>query len=599
MALVDMAHADGYHARCLVHFDSKCSPAVPANLVRAGLRPSIHEGTQMTEEHVKQTHPGAGRPPNPADLVDIPRLMTAYYTRRPDPSKPEEQVAFGTSGHRGSSLDGAFNENHIVAVTQAICDYRREAGIDGPLFLGIDTHALSESAFASALEVLAAHEVEVRIDDRGRYTPTPAISHAILMHNRGAGSRADGIVVTPSHNPPRDGGFKYNPPSGGPADTQVTGAIEARANALLAAELKGVRRVPFDRARRASTTRSYDFLDSYVTGLAEVVDFEAIRGSGLELGVDPLGGSGVDYWGAIEERYELGLTVVNTEIDPTFRFMTLDWDGKIRMDCSSTYAMQPLIGLRDRFDVAWACDTDHDRHGIVTREGGLLPPNHYLSAAIWYLFQHREAWPDTAGIGKTMVSSSMIDRVARKLKRPLLEVPVGFKWFVEGLLEGSLGFVGEESAGASCLRRDGTVWTTDKDGIVLGLLAAEMTAVTGRDPGKLYQSLTKELGDPAYGRIDAPATRDQKRILKDLSPDLLEISMLAGEPVTRVLTRAPGNDAPFGGLKVESENGWFAVRPSGTEEVYKLYAESFQGIDHLHRIQVEAQEIVDAVLTRA
>ncbi len=551
----------------------------------------------MTDQDDERVHPGAGKPPAPDSLENIPRLVTAYFTHAPDPSAPEERVSFGTSGHRGSALDNAFNEAHIAATTQAICEYRHSEGTDGPLFLGIDTHALSEPAFATALEVLAAHEVQVRIDERGRYTPTPAISHAILAHNRTETSRADGIVVTPSHNPPRDGGFKYNPPSGGPADTGATATIENRANELLASGVDKVRRIPFERALHAETTVRHDFLNRYVEDLANVIDFGPIREAGLSLGVDPMGGAGVEYWGAIAERYGLGLTVVNEEVDPTFRFMTLDWDGKIRMDCSSPHAMQPLIGLRDRFDVAFACDTDHDRHGIVTRSGGLLDPNHFLAAAISYLFSHRSEWDGSVGIGKTMVSSSIIDRLARKLDRPLLQVPVGFKWFVDGLLEGSLGFVGEESAGASFLRRDGTVWTTDKDGILLGLLAAEMTSVTGRDPSELYHSLTEELGEPAYERIDAPATPEQKRVLKALTPDQVQASSLAGDPVRSILTRAPGNDAAFGGLKVETEDAWFAVRPSGTEAVYKLYAESFRGREHLRRIQEEAQEVVRKVLS--
>ena len=542
-----------------------------------------------------ETNPGAGQPADPSMLVDVPRLMTAYYTRRPDAAVPQQQVAFGTSGHRGSAFDCAFNEDHILAITQAICDYRRHQGIDGPLFLGIDTHALSESAFATALEVLAANAVEVRIDDRQGYTPTPVVSHAILTFNAGRqNGLADGIVVTPSHNPPEDGGFKYNPPTGGPADTQVTGWIQDRANALLAGGLAGVERVPFERARRAATTRAHDYVGAYVGDLASVVDFGPLRGARIALGVDPLGGAGVHYWGAIAERYQLPLTIVSTEVDPTFRFMTRDWDGKIRMDCSSPYAMQRLIGLKSRFDVAWACDTDHDRHGVVTRSAGLLNPNHYLAVVVSYLFQRRDGWPAAAGIGKTAVSSSLIDRVARKLGRPLLEVPVGFKWFVAGLLDGSLGFGGEESAGASCLRRDGSVWTTDKDGIVLGLLAAEMTAVRDRDPGELYRDLAAELGDPTYERIDAPATPAQKAILKRLSSEQVQASSLAGEPITSILTRAPGNDAPLGGLKVVTASGWFAVRPSGTEDVYKLYAESFQGRDHLQRIQAEARDLVAA-----
>jgi phosphoglucomutase len=541
-----------------------------------------------------QIDPRAGKPADPTMLVDVPRLLTAYSTRHPDASVPQQRVAFGTSGHRGSALDCAFNEDHILAITQAICEYRRAHAIDGPLFLGIDTHALSESAFTTALEVLAAHAVEVQIDDRKGYTPTPVISHAILTYNRGrTRGHADGIVVTPSHNPPEDGGFKYNPPNGGPADTAVTGWIQDRANALLASGLKGVQRIPIERARRAATTHDYDYLGSYVGDLASVVDFEPLRGAGIALGVDPLGGAGVHYWDAIAERYAVPLTVVSTEVDPTFRFMTLDWDGKIRMDCSSPYAMQRLIGIKDRFDVAWACDTDHDRHGIVTRSSGLLNPNHYLAVAISYLVERREAWPATAGIGKTVVSSSLIDRLARQLRRPLFEVPVGFKWFVEGLLAGSLGFGGEESAGASCLRRDGAVWTTDKDGIVLGLLAAEMTAVTGRDPGELYRELTQALGDPVFERIDAPVTAQQKAVLQGLSRQHVKVSELAGEPITAMLTAAPGNGALIGGLKVVTENGWFAVRPSGTEDVYKLYAESFRGRDHLRRIQEEARGILE------
>jgi phosphoglucomutase len=542
----------------------------------------------------------AGKPADPSMLIDVPRLITAYYTRHPDPTAPEQRVAFGTSGHRGSALNGAFNEDHIVAVTQAICEYRRAQAIDGPLFLGLDTHALSEPAFTTALEVLAANGVTVRIDNQRGYTPTPVISHAILIHNRGrTRGFADGIVATPSHNPPEDGGFKYNPPNGGPADTAVTGWIQDRANALLASGLAGVQRISIERARRAATTQGYDYLGSYVRDLANVVDFEPLRGARLALGVDPLGGAGVRYWAAIAERYALPLTVLSTEVDPTFRFMTVDWDGKIRMDCSSPYAMQRLIGIKERFDVAWACDTDHDRHGIVTRGSGLLNPNHYLAVVIAYLFQHRDAWPAAAGVGKTVVSSSLIDRVARKLGRPLFEVPVGFKWFVEGLLTGSLGFGGEESAGASCLRRDGSAWTTDKDGIVLGLLAAEMTAVTGRDPGERYRELTEELGDPVFERIDAPVTPAQKAAFKQLSPDHLKVSELAGESITAMLTHAPGNQASIGGLKVETENGWFAVRPSGTEDVYKLYAESFCGRDHLHRIQTEARNILATAFAAA
>ncbi len=537
--------------------------------------------------------PRAGKPAERSMLANIPQLMTAYYTRRPDASIREQRVAFGTSGHRGSALASAFNEDHILAITQAIGMYRRQQGIDGPLFLGIDTHALSQSAWATALEVLAANGVDVMIDDRGGYTPTPVISHAILTYNRDrARGKADGIVVTPSHNPPEDGGFKYNPPNGGPADTSVTGWIQDLANALLTAGLAGVRRTPLERARRAPTTHHHDYMDAYIGDLGHVVDMDVLRGAGIKLGVDPLGGAGVHYWAMIGERYKLPLTVTSDVVDPTFSFMTVDYDGKIRMDCSSPYAMQRLIALRDRFDVAWACDTDHDRHGIVARSVGLLNPNHYLAVAISYLFTHRAEWPREAGIGKTLVSSSMIDRVVARLGRPLVEVPVGFKWFVDGLLGGALGFGGEESAGASFLRRDGTVWTTDKDGAVMGLLAAEMTAVTGRDPGELYQELTREFGEPAYERIDAPATPAQKAILAKLSPQQVSASELAGEKITSLLTNAPGNKAPIGGLKVVTPSGWFAARPSGTEEVYKLYAESFKGADHLRRIQDEAQAVI-------
>jgi phosphoglucomutase len=542
--------------------------------------------------------PRAGKPPATSELVNVPRLMTAYYTQRPDVSVPGQRVAFGTSGHRGSALDVSFNEHHILAITQAICDYRRQHAIWGPLFLGADTHALSASAWASALEVLAANGVNVMIDDRHGYTPTPVVSHAILTHNRARTSDlADGIVVTPSHNPPRDGGFKYNPPNGGPADTQVTGWIQDRANSLLTEELRWVKRIPYDRACRAATTHGHDFMDSYIRDLPSVVDIDTLRHAELTLGVDPMGGAGVQYWGVIAERYHLPITVVSDEVDPTFRFMSVDWDGKIRMDCSSPYAMQRLVGLKDRFDVAWACDPDHDRHGIVTRDAGLLNPNHYLAAAVDYLFTHRPKWPAKAGVGKTVVSTSMIDRVAARLGRPLVEVPVGFKWFVEGLINGTLGFGGEESAGASFLRRDGTVWTTDKDGIVLGLLAAEMTAVTGRDPGDLYDDLTREFGDFAYERIDAPATPDQKAALQHLSPDQITASTIAGDRIVSRLTKAPGNGAPIGGLKVVTEKGWFAARPSGTEDVYKLYAESFTGRDHLKRIQEEAQAIIRRALT--
>jgi phosphoglucomutase len=540
--------------------------------------------------------PRAGKLAEASCLANIPRLMTAYYTRRPDPSVREQRVSFGTSGHRGSALDSAFNEAHILAITQAICRYRQEHKIDGPLFLGIDTHALSESAFASALEVLAANRVEVMIDDRSGYTPTPVISHAILAYNRDrVDGLADGIVITPSHNPPEDGGFKYNPPNGGPADTHVTGWIQDQANALLADGLTAVPRIPFERARGATTTHRHDYMAAYVEDLRNVVDLEVLRDAKVSLGVDPLGGAGVHYWGRIGERYKLPLTVVSDAVDPTFRFMTVDWDGKIRMDCSSVYAMQRLIALKDRFDVAWACDTDHDRHGIVARSLGLLDPNHYLAVAISYLFSHRAGWPKNAGIGKTLVSSSMIDWVAARLGRALLEVPVGFKWFVDGLLGGGLGFGCEESAGASFLRRDGTVWTTDKDGIILGLLAAEMTAVMGRDPAELYRELTREFGEFAYQRIDAPATAEQKAVLARLSPSQVRASELAGDRITSRLTTAPGNGAPIGGLKVATGSGWFAARPSGTEEVYKLYAESFKGPDHLRRIQEEAQAVIQSV----
>jgi phosphoglucomutase len=528
-------------------------------------------------------------------LVNVPKLVTAYYTEMPDSAVPMQRVSFGTSGHRGSSLEKTFNEWHILAITQAICLYRKQQKIDGPLFLGIDTHALSAPAFASALEVLAANGVEVMISDRGEYTPTPVVSHAILTHNRNRKAGfADGIVITPSHNPPDSGGFKYNPPNGGPAEPEVTGWIETKANEFIKNSLAGVRRTPFEKALRAATTHRYGYLDAYVNDLGNVIDMEALRGAKIGLGVDPLGGAAVHYWGLIAERYGLDLTVVNDAVDPTFRFMTVDWDGKIRMDPSSPYAMQRLIGLKDRFDIAFACDTDADRHGIVTRSAGLLPPNHYLTVAIYYLFQHRPRWRAEAAIGKTMVSTGMIDLVAAKLKRRLYEVPVGFKWFVDGLLDGSLGFGGEESAGASFLRLDGTVWTTDKDGIVPALLSAEITARMGRDPGELYGSLTREFGKPAFERVDAPATQEQKEILKKLSPEQVRSPELAGEKIQTVLTRARGNNAAFGGLKVVAESGWFAARPSGTESIYKIYAESFRGEDHLRRILGEAQTIVSS-----
>jgi len=541
--------------------------------------------------------PLAGKPAPESILVNLPRLMTMYYALEVDPSVATQRVAFGTSGHRGTSFESSFNEEHILAITQAICLYRQQNGIDGPLFIGIDTHALSEAAFASALEVLAANDVEVMIDDRDGFTPTPVVSHAILGYNRGRTSGlADGIVVTPSHNPPDDGGIKYDPPSGGPADSSITGWIQNKANELLAGHLKGVRQVPFARAKSAETTHPHDYMNAYVGDLASIIDFDAIRGADLRLGVDPLGGAGVWYWPLIADRYKLPLTVVSDVVDATFRFMTVDWDGKIRMDCSSPYAMARLIALKDRFDVAWACDPDHDRHGIVAKSVGLLNPNHYLAVAISYLFTHRPGWAPTAAVGKTVVSSSMIDRVAAKLGRTLREVPVGFKWFVDGLVNGSLGFGGEESAGASFLRRDGSVWTTDKDGLIMGLLAAEMTAVTGKDPGELYQDLTREFGNPAYERIDAPATPEQKKVLAKLSGGDVKESELAGEKIVARLTTAPGTSDPIGGLKVITENGWFAARPSGTENIYKLYAESFLGAEHLKRIQEEAQQILDGVL---
>jgi phosphoglucomutase len=544
--------------------------------------------------------PRAGKLAEPSMLVNVARLVTAYYSLKPDPSIREQRVAFGTSGHRGSAFKYSFNEAHILAISEAICQYRRLRGINGPLFLGMDTHALSEPALASALEVLAANGAEVMLDKDGGYTPTPAISHAILTYNRGRTTAlADGIVITPSHNPPEDGGFKYNPPNGGPADTDVTTWIEDQANQLLASDLRAVSRMPYARARRAPTTHLYDYAANYVADLASVVDMEVIRSAKLPIGVDPLGGAGLAYWRPISERYGFDIEVVNDACDPTFRFMALDWDGKIRMDCSSPYAMAPLIALKDRFDVAFANDTDNDRHGIVTRGGGLMNPNHYLATAIHYLFSQRSGWNRAAAVGKTIVSSSIIDRVAARIGRELFEVPVGFKWFVGGLLDGSLGFGGEESAGASFLRRDGTVWTTDKDGIILDLLAAEMTARTGRDPAELYREITRESGEPIYERIDARATYEQKALLAKLSPDQIKTSELAGEKILAKLTRAPGNGAPLGGLKVVTEQGWFAARPSGTEEVYKIYAESFNGQEHLRRIQEEARQIVQAVFAAA
>jgi phosphoglucomutase len=531
-------------------------------------------------------------------LVNVPRLITAYYSERPDPSVPAQRVAFGTSGHRGSAFDKAFNEWHILAISQAICLYRKQQKIDGPLFLGMDTHALSVPALASALEVLAANGVDVMVAQADEYTPTPVISHAILTYNRGRKTGlADGIVITPSHNPPHDGGFKYNPPNGGPAESIVTTWIEGKSNELLEHELFGLKRIPFEKALRAPTTHRHDYLNTYIADLANVLDMDAIRGAKIKMGVDPLGGAGVHYWGPIAERYGLNFKVVNEAVDPTFRFMTVDWDGQIRMDPSSPYAMQRLIDIKDRFDIAWACDTDHDRHGVVTRSAGLLAPNHYLSVAIFYLFQHRLHWRSDAAVGKTVVSSQMIDRVTAKLSRKLYEVPVGFKWFVDGLLDGSLAFAGEESAGASFARLNGGVWTTDKDGIVPALLAAEITARMGRDPGEIYRELTREFGEPAYDRVEAAATPEQKELLAKLSPGQLKITEMAGEKIQTVLTNAPGNDAPIGGLKVVTQNGWFAARPSGTEDIYKIYAESFRGADHLGRILEEAQAIVNNQLS--
>jgi phosphoglucomutase len=544
-----------------------------------------------------------GTLPSPDALVNIPRLVAAYYTLHPEPGNVAQRVAFGTSGHRGNAFAASFNDDHIAAITQAIVEYRKGQGTDGPLFLAQDTHALSEPAFTTALEVLAANSVEVMIDADLGYTPTPALSHAILTYNAANKSKpqSDGIVITPSHNPPEDGGFKYNPPSGGPADTTATKWIENRANELIAAKLSGVHRMHYARALAAATTHRHDYISAYVGDLGNVIDFAPLKGTALKLAVDPLGGAGVHYWPRIAERYLPQLQVLNPYVDPTFRFMTLDWDGRIRMDCSSPNAMASMIANKDKFDVAWACDTDHDRHGVVTRAtktttGGLLNPNHYLAVAIQYLCTHRPEWSAKVGIGKTLVSSSIIDRVAKGLGRPMLEVPVGFKWFVDGLIDGSLGFVGEESAGASFLRRDGTVWTTDKDGLILGLLAAEMTAVTGKDPGQLYAELTAKYGAPVYQRIDAAATKEQKAKLGKLSPAQVTAKTLAGEPITAVLTEAPGNHAPIGGLKVTTENGWFAARPSGTEDVYKIYAESFLGADHLKRIQEEAQALVNAAI---
>jgi phosphoglucomutase len=541
--------------------------------------------------------PLAGQPVPASLLVNVPRLVTAYYALTPDPAVAAQRVAFGTSGHRGSAFAAGFNEAHILAISQAVCLYRRKAGIDGPLFLGMDTHALSEPAFASALEVLAANGVETMIDAGGGYTPTPVISHAILTHNRGrAGGLADGIVISPSHNPPEDGGFKYNPPNGGPADVDVTGWIQAAANDFLAEGLRGVARIPYERARKAACVHARDYVTPYVADLASVVDMEAIAGAGVRIGIDPLGGAAVHYWAPIIERYGLSATVVNPSVDPTFRFMRVDWDGKVRMDCSSPYAMTGLVAMADQFDIAFANDTDADRHGIVTPSAGLMNPNRYLAAAIAYLFTHRPDWRESSGIGKTAVSSGMIDRVAAKLGRRLVEVPVGFKWFSGGLIDGALGFGGEESAGASFLRRDGGVWTTDKDGLILGLLAAEIRARTGQDPSQLYDAVTEDLGTSFFERIDAPVSREQKKRFGALTPEQFDAPSLGGEPVEARLTRAPGNDQPIGGIKVVAKSGWFAARPSGTEDVYKIYAESFIGEAHLRQVQREAQAAVDKAL---
>ena len=545
-------------------------------------------------------HELAGKPVPRSLLANIPRLVSAYYTHRPDVTDPAHRVAFGTSGHRGSSLKHSFNEDHILAISQAICEYRKSKNITGPVFIGMDTHALSEAALSTAIEVFAASEVTVMIQKNFRYTPTPVISHAILTYNRGRKEGfADGIVITPSHNPPEDGGFKYNPPEGGPADPETTRVIQQRANEILGEGLKGVKRMPFEKALKAESTKEYDYITPYVEDLKNVIDMEVIARGKLKIGVDPLGGAAVDFWDPIAERYGLSIEVVNRAVDPTFSFMTLDKDGKIRMDCSSPYAMAGLIKLKDKFDIAFGNDTDVDRHGIVTKGAGLLNPNHYLAVAIWYLFQNRPGWRNDAAVGKTVVSSSMIDRVAAHLGRKLSEVPVGFKWFVDGLLNGSYGFGGEESAGAAFLRKDGTVWTTDKDGIIMDLLACEITARTGRDPGEIYEELKEKFGDPVYERIDAPATTGQKAVLKGLSPDMVTATQLAGEPIIAKQTHAPGNNAPIGGLKVVAENGWFAARPSGTEEIYKVYAESFKGKAHLERIKEEALAMVNAAFKSA
>jgi phosphoglucomutase len=543
--------------------------------------------------------PYAGKPAPRELLINTQRLVTAYYTIKPDPAERGQRVAFGTSGHRGTSLKGSFNEDHILAVCQAICEYRLRQGINGPLYMGMDTHALSEPAFATAVEVFAANGVNLVVQAGLGYTPTPSISFAILTYNQGRGSGwADGVVITPSHNPPGDGGFKYNPPSGGPADTGITKAIQERANQILESGLKAVRRMDYRKGLAADTTHLEDYVSPYVAALGEVIDMQAVAGAGLKIGVDPLGGASLEYWQPIAERYGLALDVVNPNLDPTFSFMTVDHDGKIRMDCSSPYAMAGLIGLKDSFDIAFGNDPDSDRHGIVTRSAGLMNPNHYLAVAIHYLFRNRPGWPRDAGVGKTLVSSSMIDRVAADLGRPLREVPVGFKYFVDGLLDSSLGFGGEESAGASFLRKDGRAWTTDKDGIILDLLAAEITAVTGRDPGEHYRALEERFGSPVYERVDVPSTPEQKAMLSNLSPEMVQASEMAGEPIVAKLTRAPGNDEPIGGLKVVTQNGWFAARPSGTEDVYKVYAESFLGREHLQRIMQEARAIVQAAMRK-
>jgi phosphoglucomutase len=544
----------------------------------------------------RQVSPLAGKTIQPSLVVNVPRLVTAYFTGKPDPTVPSQRVAFGTSGHRGSAFENSFNEAHILAISQAICHYRRHNGISGPLFIGFDTHALSEAALRTALEVFAANDVNAMMDEHDGYTPTPVVSHAILTYNKNRTSGlADGIVITPSHNPPEDGGFKYNPPNGGPADTNVTRWIERTANGLLSNDLEGLRRIPYDRAVKSPHVHRHDFIGRYVLDLPNVVDMEAIRSSGVKIGIDPLGGASVHFWEPIIERYCIAATIVNDVVDPTFRFMTVDWDGKVRMDCSSPYAMAGLIGMRDKFDVAFANDTDADRHGIVTPSSGLMNPNHYLAAAIWYLYENRADWSLDCAIGKTVVSSAIIDRVAVKLGRKLVEVPVGFKWFVDGLIGGAFGFAGEESAGASILRRDGSVWTTDKDGIVLGLLAAEITAQTGQDPGEIYDQLTRELGASFYDRIDAPATPEQKELLQSLSPHQIGATMLAGEKIGAKLNAAPGNGVSFGGIKVVANSGWFAARPSGTEGVYKIYAESFRSEEHLRLIQQEAQDLIARV----